>query len=172
VRHCLIACIVATVSLAAHADAGRLQMRQVAGPFVVSLFTTPEVLGVGTADVSALVEQRAGEQVVLDADVSIVLTHPDAAPLSAHLTHTAATNRLMQAAHISLPSPGLWHAVITVREGGSVAAAATDLQVSEHSTRRGTVWFFAASPIAVVLVFLWVQSEKRRLRVRRLRHAG
>jgi len=49
VRHLIVALVLACAAVAAHADGGRLQMRQAAGPFVVSLFTTPESLAVGPA---------------------------------------------------------------------------------------------------------------------------
>ena len=154
--------------MAAHADGGRLQMRQAAGPFVVSLFTTPESLAVGPADVSVLVEEQGS--VLLDADVVVTLTPEDAsiAPVVAHLSHAHATNRLMEDAVVQLPRAGRWRAVVHVSEAGREASVATDLTVANHSARRGTIWLFAVLPLCAIALFAWVQTEKRRARRARM----
>jgi hypothetical protein len=145
-------------------------MRQAAGPFVVSLFTTPESLAVGPADLSVMVEEQGSGEVLLDADVVIVLTSEDAgsAPVIAHLSHAHATNRLLQDAVVQLPHAGRWHAGLHIREAGREASASTDLTVANYSARRGTVWLFAILPICVVALFAWLQVAKQRARRRRM----
>ncbi len=145
-------------------------MRQTAGPFVVSLFTTPESLAVGPADLSVMVEEQGSGDVLLDADVVITLTPEDVgvAPMVAHLSHAHATNRLLEDAVIQLPHAGRWRAVIHVTEAGRVATASTVLTVANYSARRGTVWLFAILPICVAALFAWVQAAKRRARRRRI----
>jgi hypothetical protein len=164
VRGLLVGVVVGCCAMTAHADGGRLQMRQAAGPFVVSLFTTPELLGVGPADVSVLVEEQGS--VLLDADVVVTLTPEDAgiAPVIAHLSHARATNRLMEDAAVQLPRAGRWRAVVHVNEAGREASAATDLTVANHSARRGTIRLFAVLPLCAIALFAWVQTEKRRAR--------
>ncbi len=154
--------------MAAHADGGRLQMRQAAGPFVVSFFTTPESLAVGPADVSVLVEEQGS--VLLDADVVVTLTPEDAsiAPVVAHLSHAHATNRLMEDAVVQLPRAGRWRAVVHVSEAGREASVATDLTVANHSARRGTIWLFAVLPLCAIALFAWVETEKWRARRSRM----
>jgi len=156
--------------MTAHADGGRLQLRQAAGPFVVSLFTTPESLAVGPADLSVMVEEQGGSNVLLDADVVVTLTPADGhvAPVIAHLSHAHATNRLLQDAVVQLPRAGRWHAVIHVSETGREASVATELTVANYSARRGTVWFFAVLPACAVALFAWVQVAKQRARRRRM----
>jgi hypothetical protein len=162
--------MLACVSMAAHADGGRLQLRQAAGPFVVSLFTTPESLAVGPVDLSVMVEEQGGGSVLLDADVVVTLTPEEAsiAPVVAHLSHAHATNRLLEDAVVQLPRAGRWHAVIHVSETGREASVATGLTVANYSARRGTVWFFAVLPVCAVALFAWVQVEKQRARRRRM----
>lgn len=169
-RRLLVALVLAGAAVAAHADGGRLQMRQAAGPFVVSLFTTPESLAVGPADLSVMVEEQASGEVLLDADVVVELTSEDAGspPVTAHLSHAHATNRLLQDAVVQLPHAGRWHAVLHVRDAGREASVSTDLTVANYSARRGTVWFFAILPICVVALFAWVQVAKQRARRRRM----
>ena len=160
----------AGIAAAAHGDGGRLQMRQVAGPFVVSLFTAPESLAVGPADLSVMVEEQGSNEVLLDADVVVTLTSEDArtAPVIAHLSHVHSTNRLLEDAVIQLPHAGRWHAVIHIREAGREATASTDLMVANYSARRSTVWLFAILPICAIALFAWVQVAKRRARRRKV----
>jgi hypothetical protein len=154
--------------MAAHADGGRLQMRQAAGPFVVSLFTTPESPAVGPTDLSVMVEEQGN--VLLDANVVVTLTPENAsvAPVIAHLSHAHTTNRLLQDAVVQLPDAGRWRAVVHVSEAAREASVATDLMVANHSTRRGTVWLFAVLPVCAIALFAWVQMEKRRMRRQRM----
>ena len=154
--------------MAAHADGGRLQMRQAVGPFVVSLFTAPESTAVGPADLSVMVEEQGS--VLLDANVVVTLTPEDASvtPVVARLSYAHATNRLLQDAVVQLPRAGRWRAVIQVSERGREASVGTDLIVANYSARRGTVWFFAVLPICAIALFAWVQTEKRRARRRRM----
>lgn len=169
-RAMLFAATLATAAIlapAAYADGGHLQMRQTAGPFVVSLFTTPEDLGIGPADMSTMVEDQATGRVVLDAEVFITLTAGDAhggAPVVARLTHTNATNKLMQDAIVRLPRAGVWRAVVDVRQGGRQGSAGTTLSVSDHSARRDTTWTLAAFPLLAVGIFAIVQNGKSRIR--------
>jgi hypothetical protein len=170
VRCLIVGLVLACAAAAAHADGGRLQIRQAAGPFVVSLFTTPESLAVGPADLSVMVEEQGSGEVLLDADVVIVLTSEDArtAPVIAHLSHAHATNQLLQDAVVQLAHAGRWHAVLHIREAGREANVSTDLTVANYSARRGTVWLFAILPICVVALFAWLQVAKQRARRRRM----
>ena len=145
-------------------------MRQAAGPFVVSLFTTPESLAVGPADLSVMVEEQGDSSVLLDPDVVVTLTSEDAsiAPVIAHLSHAHAANRLLQDAVVQLPRAGRWHAVIHVSDTGREASVATELTVANYSARRGTVWLFATLPLCAIALFAWVQVAKQRARRRRM----
>ena len=144
-------------------------MRQSAGPFVVSLFTTPESLATGSADLSVMVEEQGSGSILLDADVAVTLTSEDArvAPVIAHLSHAHATNRLLEDAVVQLPQAGRWRAVIHVSEAGREASVTTVLTVANYSARRGTVWLFAVLPVFAIALFAWVEVAKRRARRRR-----
>ena len=170
-KRVFVALALASAAVMAHADGGRLQLRQAAGPFVVSLFTTPESLAVGPADLSVLVEEQGGSGVLLDPDVVLTLTPEDdasSAPVIAHLSHAHAANRLLQDAVVQLPRAGRWRAVIHVRENGREASVATELTVANYSARRGAVWFFAVLPVCAIALFAWVQVAKQRARRRRM----
>jgi len=66
---------------AAYPDGGTLRLRQDTGPFMVSVFTAPQPLRAGPADVSVLVQDRASTEVLLDAEVTLTLRPPDGAPV-------------------------------------------------------------------------------------------
>ncbi|MEI9975838.1 MAG: hypothetical protein WDO73_29525 [Ignavibacteriota bacterium] len=51
------------------ADGGTVQFRSEAGPYVITLFTTPTPLTAGPIDISLLLQDRDGLTPVLDADV-------------------------------------------------------------------------------------------------------
>lgn len=161
-RRLLIALVMSCAAVAAYADGGRLQMRQAAGPFVVSLFSSPEALGVGQADLSVMVEEQGS--VLLNPEVTVTLTpeNGNGAPVVAHLSHAHATNRLLQDAVVDLPHAGRWRAVVRVRDAGREASAATELTVASYSARRGTIWTFLLLPVCAVALFVWVQRLKHR----------
>lgn len=143
-------------------------MRQAAGPFIVSLFSEPESLGIGPADLSVMVAEQGSGRVLPNANVRITLTpeNEQGAPIAAHLSHTFATNRLLQDALIQFPHAGRWHAVIEVKDGGRETSVATDLMVGDYSARRSTVWTFAVLPVCAIAFFAWVQAVKRHRRQR------
>jgi hypothetical protein len=168
VKHAFVALLLSCAAAVAHADGGRLQMRQAAGPFIVSLFTQPESLGVGQADLSAMIEEQESGKVLLGADVTIALTpeNGQGEPIVAHLSHAHATNGLLQDALVQLPRAGRWRAVIQVSDAGRRASVATDLAVGDHSARRGSVWVFALLPVLAIALFVWVQIAKHPARGR------
>src|SRR5437879_11889873 len=57
----------------AHADGGIMRLRHVQGPFVITIFTTPEPVPHRAVDVSVLVQRRGSNDVHLDASVDLLL---------------------------------------------------------------------------------------------------
>jgi hypothetical protein len=168
VKRVLAVLLFLCTAAAAHADGGRLQMRQAAGPFVISLFTQPESLGLGQADLTAMIEEQGSGKVLLDSDVVITLTPEDeqGKPIVVHLSHAHASNRLLQDAVVQLPRAGRWRTAIQVNDSGRSASVTTDLTVGDYSARRGTVWVFALFPVFAIALFAWVQIGKRSARGR------
>jgi len=139
------------------------------GRLWVSLFTTPESLAVGPADLSVMVEEQGSGEVLVDADVVIVLTSEDArtAPVIAHLSHAHATNRCCRMLSSSCPMQDAGTLSFN-REARREASVSTDLTVANYSARRGTVWLFAIPAICVVALFAWLQVAKQGARRRRM----
>jgi hypothetical protein len=146
----------------ARADGGTLRLSRASGPFVISVFTTPEPLYAGPADVSVLVQAREGTAVVLDAAVELRLRAPDGTEQALLATHAAATNRLLQAAPVELRAPGRWLLTVTARRGDTVATVSCALAVARASPRLGSQWLPLGLPAVCVLLFVWRERLLRR----------
>jgi hypothetical protein len=145
------------------ADGGRMRLRQTAGPFVLTVFTAPEPLAVGPADVSVLVQDAATGNVVLDADVEIRVRPMDGVRT---VRYTAATgrNRLLRQATVDLPFSGRWHLEVAVRRGSQEAIISGLLPVSTATSRWRAAWPLLAAPPVLVALFLAGASRRRRAR--------
>ncbi len=144
----------------ARADGGRLRMSRTAGPFVISVFTAPEPLRVGRADVSVLVQRQGSGEVLLGATVELRLQGPDGAQQTLPASHAVATNRLLQSALVELPAPGRWRLEITVDGQPTVAC---DLPVGPRSRLVADHWIPLALPPVCVFLFAWRARLSARL---------
>ncbi len=144
------------------ADGGRVRFREAAGPFVVTLFTTPDPLTKGPADFSVAVERAGAEGLVQDADVDLILTSADGRgrPLILNASHAAATSKWLQAANFRIPRPGLWRVVVTVRSGREAGQCSGEVRVRNAIT-SGLVWDVLPVPLAG-LFFALHEALKRR----------
>lgn len=148
----------------AFADGGTLRLTRSVPPFVVSVFTAPEPLRVGSADVSVLVQGgTAAGPVLLDADVELRLRGPDGATRTLVATHATAANRLFQSALVELPEPGRWQLAVAVRHGHDAATVSCDLLVGPAAPRLAAEWPWLALPPLCLALFAW----RERLRGRR-----
>ena len=165
----------------AFADGGRLRFRQPAGPFVVSLFTTPNPLRVGRADFSVAVErsgaQDAGADLIPDAQVDLTLTPVSARgkPLILHASHSAATSKWLQAANFSLPARGVWRVTVVVRRGNQVGQCSGEVQVNSAGAAgaagpEGLTWDVMPVPLLALLFVLHQYRKRKYNRARLPRH--
>lgn len=162
-RFLLLACVLLAAIHAALADGGRLQMRTDTGPFTVSLFTTPNNLTAGPADLSVLVQDAASSDVLMDAAITLTLTDPSGTTLVVRPSHAQATNQLLQDAQVNLKARGRWRINVQVVHGTQSATCATELEVGSRSSQWGTIWFFAMLPLALLAVFAGIQVRKAKL---------
>jgi hypothetical protein len=144
--------VVLSFRAVAHADGGTLRLARVAGPFLVSVFTAPEPLRVGRADISVLVQEPGRGEVVLGATVELRLQGPDGVEQTLRASHALATNRLLQSAQVELPAAGRWRLEITV-DGQTTGAC--DLAVSPRLRLVADQWMPLALPPICVLLFAW-----------------
>jgi YtkA-like len=167
-RGALLFCL----SILLWADGGTLVVRREAGPFTVSIFTTPEPLRVGPGDVSVLLERTSDKKPVLDAKVDVRLTHSGAEGISnifAPATHANATNKLLYAAHVNLAADGPWKLTAAIDSRSGTAEVAAAINVLPRPSPLVSYWpYFAVIP-AIVLVFSlnqWLKSKRNATRPR------
>jgi len=144
-----------------------VRLMQPAGPFTITLFAAPAVLGVGPADLSVLVQSRPDGAAVLDAGVAITAVPPvgaAAAPVTVDATHDAATNKLLYAATVALPVPGTWTARVAVQRDTERANVSCELPVVPAAGTLARIWpYLAVPPLAVSLFALhqWLAARRR-----------
>jgi hypothetical protein len=164
--------VVVTIALllrapVAGADGGAVQLRQTGGRFVVTVFAAPTPLRAGAVDVSILVQDRDTNEPVLDAEVLIVLTPSgrDGTAIDAAATRAFATNKLLYAVVIDVPSAGAWDLRVTVRRGHEAATVAGQMIFAESVPPLLAHWPYLAFPPVAVLVFVvhhWRRSRSSR----------
>lgn len=148
------------VAATALADGGRVRMQQASSEFIVTLFTAPEPLTTGDADFSVLVQDRASQQVLLDASVELQLTGPSGEAQVITLTRGQASNKLLQAAAVHLSSTGNWTAKVKVGRGPEQAECSTGFVVAENHSRRVIVLVFLILPLLAIALFVVHQKQR------------
>ena len=124
----------------ARGDGGTLRLSEIAGPYRLSVFTSPSPPRAGRLDVSVLVQDAATGAILPNAAVSVRVAstaRPDVLRTYA-ATRAAATNKLLRAAICELPAAGGWRIEVSV-EGQAAGRNAADRNVAESD--------FADSPI-------------------------
>jgi len=164
-------CLLLLLSCAniASADGGRLRLHERAGPFVVTLFSTPDPLVAGQADFSAAIERPGTGGLIENASVTYVLTPADGGhPLVLHASHAAATSRFLQAANFMLPHAGIWQVTVVVQQGDEVGKCYGSVRVFPVNLAKERVtWDVAVVPFAA---FLFVLHQWRKRNYRKSRH--
>jgi len=168
----------------ARADGGIVRLRETQGPFLVTVFVSPEVVE-GVTDVSVLVQNRKGGDVVLDADVNLVVDPPDGmsskesdplcglssmavasrssdlAPANVRATREQASNKLLYAAPLKLDATGDWRLHVTVSRGTDSAGFDCVLPVTRPSIGLTGLWPYLIFPPIVMSAFALNQWLRR-----------
>ena len=162
----------------ASGDGGVVQLHEAQGPFVVTVFVSPEGALGGPTDVSVLVQWRKSGEVVLDADVSLAVAPPNGVTLArsesfcglqptaaafqlpamtqhqatVSATREQASNKLLYAAALNLKAAGDWRLHIDVSRGSDSARFDCLLPVTRSSGMPG-VWPYLILPPIAIAVF-------------------
>lgn len=141
-----------------NADGGAVVFRQQTGAFLVTLFSSPEPLRVGAADLSVLVQRASDQSPLLDEKVNLALGTSAEIPA----THREATNKLLYAARVPLTTSGVRH--VSVLVNGTVAGGG-ELNVLPAQPPLLAYWpYFVFVPFVVLLFVLNQILKKRRVR--------
>ncbi|QHN02588.1 hypothetical protein FTO74_03780 [Granulicella sp. WH15] len=164
-RHILLALAAALLFvMPAHGDGGRVQMHASAGPYMVTLFSTPDTLTTGPADLSIGVEDAATGEFITDAEVRLTLNQLDAAPANkivAQTAHGSSARGILQAAQITFPRPGRWRITIDVNRKGRTGQCTTDLTVGTAHQQTYEIWATVSTPLLICLLFVIHERRKR-----------
>lgn len=169
----------------ARGDGGIIQLHETRGPFLVTVFISPEAVSGGLTDVSVLVQAKKNGGVVLNADVSLSLIPPDGVTTSeldpfcgpalqsangtphsatVRATREQASNKLLYAAVVKLGAPGNWPLQVAVSRGSDRASFDCVLPVTTTSARLSGLWpCLAFPPIAIALFALNQKLRKSSL---------
>lgn len=152
-----IACIIR-----AHADGGTVQFEKSAGPFVITVFTTPSPLRAGPVDLSLMIQSRDSQQPVLDCQVFVQLRKEGATSIRSAATHEAAQNKLLYAAPVKVPEPGLWELEAAIQHGDDSINVAGEISVAPANPVLLVYWRSLALPPLFIALFAVNQWLKRR----------
>ncbi len=163
----------------ARADGGVVRFREANGPFIVTIFTPPELGRDIPLDVSVMVQRRDTRDPVLDAAVDLVFTPPPVsavrrsgelcglpgvvpsgqasgesrAHLSIPATRAQASNKLLYAAPVRFDTPGQWKLEAVVRRERDSAEISCGLLVVPASSRLMPLLPYLALPPLLAVLF-------------------
>ncbi len=167
-RFALAAVVVLASVQSAHADGGQLRFRKAAGPFIVTLFTTPDPLRQGRADFSVAVERPGQAGLIEDADIHFILTPSHGQPIILRASRAGATSKWLQAANFRIPARGVWRVTVLVRRGDLAGQCSGTVRVGAGGT-RDLVWDVLPVPLMGLLLLAHQYRKRRYQRERRTR---
>jgi hypothetical protein len=163
VRTCRLLLLLSVLAALLSADGGTLQVRQTSGPFVLSVFTSPAVPRAGLIDFSVLIQQAAGLDPVLDADVEVRAESSSGIVVSKAASHDNAQNKLLYAASLDLPTPGEWTFEVLVHQRQGSARVTGRLIASTREPRflaHWPQWIFIPLLLLVFTFHQWLKSHQ------------
>jgi hypothetical protein len=138
----------------ARADGGTLRLRQLAGGYQITVFTTPTPLCAGPVDISVLVLDDATGEPVPAARVAVRLTARGSGEVVEHTADAwAATTKLFHAAVFDLPTPGWWDVEVAVAGPRGTALLQFALAADEPRPPWQELWPWLAWPALAVALF-------------------
>lgn len=137
------------------ADGGSVLLRKQSGPFLITVFGTPQV---GSTDFSVLVQNASDRSAILDAYVELRI-----GDAQARATHQQATNKFLYAASVALSHAGKSHLEVSVTSNGRTAIVDGDIVVLPAASPLIAYWpYFALVPVAILLFALnqWLKKKR------------
>jgi hypothetical protein len=159
-KRLLLLALLVSLSTTALADGGRLRFSTLSGPFLITLFTTPEPLTPGPVDFSVMVQDAKTGDILSDAQITLQLISSHGRVIHATANHGIATNRLLQAAEFDIPSSGTWKIHLDIHQGTQTASLDADIPVQPGSRKTILVWVFTLLPLLALLLFILHQRQK------------
>ncbi len=155
IRLAVVLLVVAASGESAWADGGTVRLVEEVGDYRISVFTSPNPLRAGPVDVSVLVQDAETAEPIAGAHVFVRLASRDQREVVLHAvaTSAAATNKLLQAALVKLPTPGSWDVEVDCTCNASSHVVRFTMKVGPPVPRWFAVWPWFTWPLGAVLVF-------------------
>ncbi len=147
----------------AHADGPHIAFHGTSGNITVTLFSAPDPLVAGPADLELLVQNTSDSAVTPRASARGELTLAGYAPVAFTLMPGNGGSGQLLGATVPLPAAGDYTLTLAVQAGSS-AHFSGDLPVEINNGRRNTVLWTVCVPIVLILLFLVNQYAKQKLR--------
>ncbi len=145
------------------ADGGVVRLREQAGGYDITVFTSPTPLRAGLVDVSVMVMDAATGQYIPATRVTVRMTARGTGDVLEYpATTAAATNKLLHAAVFQLPEPGWWDVAVAVEARHGPALLRLAVQADEPPPRWLALWLWFAWPVLAVALFGLHQTLVRR----------
>jgi hypothetical protein len=153
-RLVLVGSFLSSSSSLLRADGGAVRLREQAGAYQVTVFTSPTSFRAGPVDVSVLVQDAATGDNVPEARVTVRLTARGTGDLLEYpATAEAATNKLFHAAVFQLPEPGWWDVEVAVEGPHGPALLRFEVQADDPLPRWLELWPWFTWPALAVGLF-------------------
>ena len=149
------------------ADGGTVQLQKQVGPFLVTVFSEPVPVRVGRVDLSVMCQRLSDKSAVLDANVLFHLRRPGGGEIFSYTLparHSNATNKLLYATSVTVPSPGLWQLGVDIEREHVLVSTYGTLKVLDKEPPLATYWpYFLMVPLVVILfsVNRWLRRGRR-----------
>jgi hypothetical protein len=161
--------LLALIATLSFADGGTVLFHKSAGDFDITVFSKSETVRAGINDLSVMV-QRPDHATVMDATVLLHLKQTqssgDITRLTAIATHAKATNKMLYAAPLNIPSTGAWILDADVTSQGKTGVATGQLQVLPPQPPVVNYWPYVAMVPALAVAFLINRKLRERYRPR------
>lgn len=158
--------------LSLSADGGVLLLHTESDAFAISVFGTPAPLRAGAADLSVLVQTKADQDVLLDADLTLRLAQDGQPVVTVKPTRQQAANKYLYASQLTFPASGRWKLELFCKEGKRTTTVTGELTVLPAEPALLAYWgYFLFVPLTILL-FILNQWLKQNRRVRPSQHSG
>ena len=169
----------------ARGDGGVIRLRETQSPFVITIFTPPEIVKNCPAEISVMVQRQDSSEPMLDATVNLTLTAPassvgepaeevcgpsETAPGGGVFpaTRQQASNKLFYTALVEFDAAGEWRMQALIGRGGESVKIGCNIPVAPPPGRLVSLLPYLLIPPMMVALFAVNQGLRRHLLSRRL----
>ena len=148
----------------AYADGGTVRCSEQRDGLRITVFTAPNPLRAGIADVSVLVQDCDNGKPRLDvpSSISAYPVHESWRKFTVPTTADAATNKILRAAHLTFSEPGPWRIDVAVPSSQRGPTISFDLEVAEARPPWLDMSLWIAWPLFAIAVFAVHEWRKQR----------